>query len=227
MQLELDHVFILVEPHANVADLLLELGLEEGFSRDHAGQGTTNRRFVFANGMLEFLWLRDKDEAQNGPGRGLEFARRFRDSNASPFGLIVNRTCDAAQDQALIKHAAPSSSVSEMPFEGWTYQPDYFNAPMAFHIGANSGDLHEPLCIYVPFIKPHVRKTHPASFKTLTQITIHTPKGAGSAVLKTLDKADRLSILHSDQHLMTMTLDNHRRGERHDFRPHIPLVILY
>ncbi len=52
MNLELDHTFILVKPEAKVADLLLSLGMEESFSREHQGQGTSNRRFEFSNGML-------------------------------------------------------------------------------------------------------------------------------------------------------------------------------
>jgi len=35
MSLELDHIFILVRPGAIVADLLLSIGMEESFSRDH------------------------------------------------------------------------------------------------------------------------------------------------------------------------------------------------
>lgn len=232
MPLELDHAFILVEPHAKVADLLLELGLEEGFSRDHPGQGTSNRRFTFANGMLEFLWLRDKDEALNGPGHRLEFPARCLDSQASPFGLVVNRTYETKQRQHLINAASPPSPTNGMPFEGWTYQPDYFNAPMAFHVGENSRDLIEPLCIYVPFIEPHTRETDERSFKTITQLTIHTPCMALSNVLTTLNQADRLAILcsentYSGQHLMELTLDDHRLGESKDFRPHIPLIIHY
>jgi hypothetical protein len=59
MTLKLDHVFILVEPEARVADRLLKQGFREGPSNTHPGQGTANRRFYFANGMLKFLWVRD------------------------------------------------------------------------------------------------------------------------------------------------------------------------
>ena len=40
MNLELDHVFILVEPQAKVADLLLAQGMHEGLGNKHPGQGT-------------------------------------------------------------------------------------------------------------------------------------------------------------------------------------------
>ncbi len=57
MNLELDHVFILVKPEAEVADLLIEHGIREGRGNKHPGQVKSNRRFYFANGMLEFLWV--------------------------------------------------------------------------------------------------------------------------------------------------------------------------
>ena len=75
MNLKLDHVFILVEPEAQVADRLLEHGFREGPRNTHPGQGTANRRFYFANGMLEFIWVQDVDEAKNGPGRNLHFSK--------------------------------------------------------------------------------------------------------------------------------------------------------
>jgi hypothetical protein len=43
--MDLDHVFILVEPKAEVADRLLASGFQEGPSNTHPGQGTANRRF--------------------------------------------------------------------------------------------------------------------------------------------------------------------------------------
>jgi len=216
VSLELDHVFILVEPHAKVADLLLEFGLEEGFSRDHPGQGTSNRRFTFANGLLEFLWLRDSLEAEQGPGSALFFKERFESQcfesqEASPFGLVLNRT----------------QVLTGMPFDGWSYQPDYFKTPMAFHVGANSSELSEPLCIYVPFMTPPERPVDDAPFRTITQVTIHTPNAKSSQVLKSANKADRLCFVACEQHLMELTLDEHQLNKSKDFRPNIPLIIHY
>ena len=78
MNLELDHVFILVEPEAEVADLLLAQGIREGRGNKHPGQGTSNRRFYFSNGMLEFLWIHDAEEALNGSGRDLCLPERAK-----------------------------------------------------------------------------------------------------------------------------------------------------
>ena len=47
MNLELDHVFILVKPEARVADLLIAKGFEEGTQNIHPGQGTSNLCFFY------------------------------------------------------------------------------------------------------------------------------------------------------------------------------------
>ena len=153
MKLELDHFFILVEPQARVANLLVDLGLEESFSRLHKGQGTSNRCFSFSNSKLELLWLRDEEEANNGPAHNMRFPQRAGNPDASPFGLIFNRK---------------ETSNLEMPFDGWSYQPDYFPAPMAFHVGNNSENLTEPLCIYIPFMEPADREIEQGKFKSIS-----------------------------------------------------------
>jgi hypothetical protein len=53
--MQLDHFFILTEKFAPEAKLLTDLGLVEGTSNSHPGQGAANRRFFFANTALELL----------------------------------------------------------------------------------------------------------------------------------------------------------------------------
>jgi len=210
MNLELDHVFILVEPEAKVADLLVSLGVKESFNRVHEGQGTSNRRFVFSNGMLEFLWLRDAKEANDGPGRDLVFQQRSENPEASPFGIILHRK---------------DNSNLNMPFAGWRYQPDYFKPPMSFHVGGNSSDLLEPLCIYAPFIEPVIRTIEKGTLTSISHVKIYTTTDTLSDVLAIADTADRLSIAQSDQHLMEITFDEKECALSKDFRPEIPLII--
>ncbi|MGH8238896.1 MAG: hypothetical protein ACREXP_18010 [Steroidobacteraceae bacterium] len=50
---EVDHVFVSASVGAPEGDRLLDLGLVEGSPNRHPGQGTANRRFFFANAMLE------------------------------------------------------------------------------------------------------------------------------------------------------------------------------
>ncbi|MCG8382316.1 MAG: VOC family protein [Gammaproteobacteria bacterium] len=210
MDMILDHIFILVEPGAEVADQLIAAGLIEGSSNTHLGQGTANRRFYFKNGMLELLYVRDAEEARRGPARLLCFPERTNNPDASPFGLILH-----AQDQ-------PPGPV--MPFPGWSYQPEYFPPPLAFHVGKNATKLREPLCIYVPFDTTQFKPEAPGGgrFHTLTHVNIHSP--SLSETLLTASRAERLSIVPGPEHLMEITFDS-RENHRHDFRPHLPLII--
>ncbi len=210
MNLELDHFFILTEKPKETGDLLVSFGLSESFSRDHKGQGTSNRRFEFSNGMLEILYLRDSEEANSGPAKKLRIPERIRKDNVSPFGIILNRTSD--------------ENVG-MPFSGWKYQPDYFEPPNAFHVGDNSEILEEPLCIYVPFIGPIYRKEEIGKFKSITNVQLSVPLEGISDVLRTLKAADRLQIELGGEHLITITLDGGCSESSRDFRPHLPLII--
>ena len=210
MHIELDHVFILVEPEAKVADHLVSLGLTESFSRTHQGQGTSNRRFEFSNGMLEFLWVRDASEANNGPAKSLLFPERANNPKASPFGVILNKT---------------NNKDKGKPFSGTPYQPDYFKAPMAFHIGKNASKITEPLCIYVPFMDAVKRNVEKGQFKSISNVCIHTLETNFSSTLTTISQAERLSVKHGAEHLLELTLDEHRLGRSKDFRPDIPLLL--
>jgi hypothetical protein len=217
MNLELDHVFILVKPEARVADLLIAKGFDEGTRNIHPGQGTSNRRFFFANGMLEFIWIRDVAEAKNGTGRDLLFPERDTNPIASPFGVILRRK-DRIDSQPL-----------KMPFNGWSYQPAYFAPPNAFHVGANSTNIFEPLCIYVPFSLPKslVNKGKINSSFAISNVCIHIPSADRNEVLEAVDRADRLSIQYGKEHLMEMVLNDRSTKKIADFRPEIPLIMYW
>jgi hypothetical protein len=212
MNLELDHVFILVEPEAQVADRLLELGFQEGPSNTHPGQGTANRRIYFANGMVEFLWVRDANEANTGPGKDLRFPERSQNPHASPFGAIFVPRFDATSQA--------------MPFPGWHYQPDYFPPPKGFHVGANSQNLLEPLCFYFPFYDPGVPRPQPiCNPQTISDIVIATPSTDIAGVLARVSQVDRLSVRLGQEHLMEITLDEGALVRTEDFRPALPLIL--
>jgi hypothetical protein len=212
MNLKLDHVFILVEPGAQVADSLLELGFQEGPRNTHPGQGTANRRIYFANGMVEFLWVRDANEANTGPGKDLRFPERSQNPKASPFGAIF-----------VPRHDAKSQAV---PFPGWQYQPAYFPPPKGFLVGANSKNLTEPLCFYFPFYDPGLPRPQPIrNAQKISDIVISTPMTDTEGVLAQVSQADRFAVRSGQEHLMEITLDHHDSGRTEDFRPAMPLIL--
>jgi hypothetical protein len=212
MNLELDHVFILVEPGAQAVDRLLEQGFQEGSRNTHPGQGTANRRIYFANGMLEFLWVRDAKEAHTGPGRDLQLPARAENPNASPFGVIL------VPRQIVISQ--------ERPFPGWHYQPDYFPAPKGFHVGTNAKNVLEPLCFYFPFPDPGVPRPQPhRNPQRITEVVISTPSSDTQGVLGLVSQCDRLTIQSAGEHLMEITLAGQTLGRTADFRPAMPLIL--
>lgn len=211
MDLELHHVFILVEPDAEVADRLVSIGMDEAKPNTHPGQGSANRRFFFSNGALELLYIHDEEEANSGPGRNMQLLNRANNSINSPFGVILSRK---------------NNSIIDMPFEGWTYKPDYFDK-WSFHIGDNL--LTEPLCIYMPFIDPGTldKKTEGGAFKSISQVNVQAPMSELSSVLKIVNAADRINISPGEQHLMEIVFDNQQSDKMKDFRPHIPLIVYW
>lgn len=212
MKMVLDHFFILTEPKAKVGDLLLSLGLEESFSRDHQGQGTSNRRFELSNSMLELLWVRDATEANTGPGKDLLFPERVTQKDASPFGIILARI--------------EGDSIGT-PFDGWRYQPDYFEPPMAFHVANNSSNRLEPLCIYAPFLEPIDREIEPGTFKSVSNVRISVPVKSMSKALLQSACAVGLEIKYGKEHLMEVFFDGQLQSKSKDLRPDLPLIVYW
>lgn len=229
MSLRLDHVFILTQSDARAGDRLVQLGMPESAGRSHKGQGTTNRRFEFSNGMLELLWVHNVKEAVNGPAAGLNFLERCNDLNteagACPFGIILGPSDSSVRSDS---SAGVDSTIE--PFSGWEYQPDYFPPPTAFHVGMNSEILSEPLCVYAPFFRAPVIENKSAelqSFQRVTQTELMVACDALSETLVAANKAAGLRLKAADEHLMQITFDDGRLGMRCDLRPGLPLIILW
>ena len=209
--MELDHFFILTEPGAPQAELLLEIGLVEGTPNDHPGQGTANRRFFFSNAMLELGYIRDAKEAVEGSGARLRFAERVAKPNASPFGLILR----------------PSHGSTDLPFEGWRYDPDYLGPEHYFLIGDNSELLEEPMCVYLPFVPPSPG-SQPLSgdpFEVVTELRISVPVVRPSPVLETISEVKHISLRLNAPHLLEVVFNDEQRRQKADLRPNLPLVI--
>ena len=48
---------------------MTELGLIKGTPNEHPGKDAANRRFFLSRTAPELLYVRDEDEARNGPAR--------------------------------------------------------------------------------------------------------------------------------------------------------------
>ncbi|ODN70248.1 VOC family protein [Methylobrevis pamukkalensis] len=211
--LELDHVFVFVEPDhgrpgGRVYDELVAGGLVETYRRRHEGQGTANVCFVFDNAFLELLWVVDVQEARAPDiGRaGIERRADWRFLGGSPYGIAV-RTED------------------DLPFETWPYRfeglPDGLHMPVA----TASDDLAQP------FIFRSLRNRRPdrwdngaagerqraAGLAEITALDLTLPKGVepGEALSVLADAGlVRLHVGPPDAlaHRMVLTLSRNDGG---------------
>lgn len=211
MRSELDHFFVITHPGAPEGDTLASLGLVEGTANVHPGQGTANRRFFFANAMLELIYLRDEQEAAAGAAGGLKLLERAQSAAASPFGLVFRSTAPPSQP----------------PFPGWRYAADYLPDGSHFHIGENSDRFDEPLCIVMPSSIPAPAQ-QPAPrqpFTTVTSVRIGVPVASLSPVLAAVSGIGPLTIALGQPHLMELEFNDGAAGQGRDLRSALPLII--
>jgi Glyoxalase-like domain len=211
----LDHVFILCASGAPEADALLQLGLCEGASNVHPGQGTACRRFFFQNFYLELLWVRDALEAQRPPAKRTRLYARWsgRGLGACPFGVVLR----------------PEAAGDKAPFSTWTYRPSYLPAPFVLEV-AKGTRLSEPELFYFPVSRrprdmaPQPRE-HALGLGELTAASLTLP-GALSRALKAVEALGLLSFPKGEGPLLTLGFGS-RPGAAgaKDLRPSLPLVL--
>jgi hypothetical protein len=221
MTFEFDHLFILTEIGASDADRLVSLGLLEGTSNHHPGQGTTNRRFFFHNAMLEFLWVCDAEEARSDLIRPTHLWERWanRQNGACPFGICLRTT---------------TNDGDSIAFPSWAYRPPYLPAPLSIAVGTNSDVLTEPMLFQTPFGKRPDRYStekaqplnHPLGLREITRVELvsaatEPPSPELQAVLNT----DRVGLRAGVGYCVELEFDGEVQGQQVDFRPGLPLVI--
>lgn len=145
MSLELDHLFVCTKPGAPEAEELVQFGLREGPPNRHPGQGTANRRFAFANAMIELLWVCDPSEAQSEGSRPTLLWERWsgRAGGACPFGICL-RPADPRQ--------------TDSSFPGCHYRPAYLPDPLFMRLG--EAGVEEPMWVYLDFMRRVDREKH-------------------------------------------------------------------
>ncbi len=132
--MDLDHVFVFVEPGGEAARARLgALGLVPSFARRHEGQGTANLCYCFDNAYLELLWVEEPRLLASAAfaRTGLWERASWRTSGASPFGVCV-RT----------EHA--------LPFACWLWTPPYLPPGQFLEVAADSHDAAAPFLFRFP-----------------------------------------------------------------------------
>jgi len=213
MQIELDHLFVCTASGAPEAEKLVQFGLHEGPPNQHPGQGTACRRFSFANAMIELFWVSNAREVQSPSARRTLLWERWsgRQSNASPFGICV-------------RPVHPRDT--ESPFPAWEYRPAYLPDPLSMQIG--EAGIDEPMWIHLSFMRRAQREEwfteHPNGVREITRLTLTTPMLLRSEASQKIIESGVLATRTGAISLLEIEFDGHRRKERADFRPHLPVI---
>ena len=223
MQLELDHLFVCVEPGGPEASLLDAVGLTQGTGNVHEGQGTQNVRYFFDNAYLELIWVHDPAETQHARTRptGIWERCRWCETGACPFGVALRPA---------------TGSDGPFPFATWTYRPLYLPAGVTIPVAANSDRLNEPLVFVAtigaaPSTYPAARRQpldHPAGVRRMTSVKLTLPGAEPiSSELAKVVELGLVTVERGEAFHMDVVFDEAAQGRAHRFEPELPLSLLF
>lgn len=228
MPFAIDHLFILTDIEAGQAERLISLGLVEGSSNVHPGQGTANRRFFFKNAMLELLWVHSEAEATSDPIARTHLWERWlkRDAGACPFGICLRPAMVPSEGSA-----PPSKGVA---FPYWDYKPPYLPASMSIAVGTNSDVITEPMLFQTPFGKRPDQFTaeksqpleHAIDLHEITRVTLVGPMDTPlSPALKAAVDTGQVQLRPGPAYCVDIGFDGETQGQQRDLRPGLPLIL--
>jgi hypothetical protein len=221
MTFEIDHLFIWTDVGAGEADRLISLGLTEGTSNIHPGQGTTNRRFFFHNAMLELLWVHDRAEAQSDLIRPTRLWDRWqnRHDGVCPFGVCLR----------------PAPGVGNIvAFSSWAYCPPYLPEGLSIEVGTNSDVLTEPWLFQTPFgqrpdqysVEKAQPLDHEIGFCEITRVELVSPTAnTVSPELQSVVNTQQIKLREGISYCLELGFDGEMQGQQVDFRPGLPFVM--
>lgn len=188
--MQLDHVFVFVEPGAQRAQTLMEAaGFVETYRRVHPGQGTANICYALDNAFIELLWLTNEDEA-NGPlikRMGLAQRASWGALGTSPFGIAWRL----------------DAGVKAQPVPTWSYTPPYLPAGMSIQVATLSDDPRQPMCFASPGTQPpsqwpperQGQLQRPSGLSVIRGVELGLPAGSSAPEeLRQLTRAGLLSL---------------------------------
>jgi glyoxalase-like protein len=165
-----DHAFILCDVGAPEADALLARGFVEGSRNVHPGQGTANRRFFFANFMLELIWVADLGEVASPLVQPTGLWERWccRNDDASRFGLVFG------------------GESADTKFATQPYRPAYLPRAMSLDVVRGLA-LAEPAMFWMRWLSDkRPRSAEPADhavpIREVTGLAIGVPNPEGLSV---------------------------------------------
>jgi len=214
--MEIDHIFICVQPGGPEAEALVRFGLVEGSGNTHPGQGTANRRFFFDNAFIELLWLVDAAEACSAMTRPTLLFERLAAGGAaqvSPFGVCF-------------RPSSPGAKTA--PFPSWQYRPAYLPPGLAIDVAAVPPS--EPMWFFLAFggrpdAAPPERRQPlqpPGGLRRITSVRVTSLASGERSATAAMSGVE---MLDGAAHLLEIGFDDEGAARSHDFRPALPLLL--
>ncbi|MEP6938269.1 MAG: VOC family protein [Rudaea sp.] len=216
MPFKLDHVFICCDEGGPEAQALLDAGLTEGSRNTHTGQGTANRRFFFADGYIELIWIFDAPQATSALTAPTRLWERWsaRHAGACPFGLAYR--LDGDDD------AVP-------PFQTWPYRPQYLSGERRI-LFARDTPLDEPELFCLAWHNPAADmpaqpRAHALPLREMRSVSVGLPQRGGLSPNASAAKTAALVSFHqSAAYELVIRFGAH--ADLHcDLRPALPLIL--
>lgn len=85
--LEVDHIFRIVEDDTDAINKISLLGFYPSEIREHTEQGTSSRFIFFEKNYLELIYLRSREESQNNFVKFHQRVDNFRNKSGSSYGI--------------------------------------------------------------------------------------------------------------------------------------------
>ncbi|MEO8432507.1 MAG: VOC family protein [Acidobacteriota bacterium] len=226
-RVELDHVFVVVQPGAMAESAALRsAGFKVGSkTAKHVGQGTASVAVLFENAYLELIWV---DSAVSVEPEHVATAQWFRDAAAwrtsgqSPFGLGLRRLPgDTAALPVPVQRESAAWLEPGAVYE-LLHQPADSLAADFFVVPAVSS-----LPSWIMRVRERTPELlqHPGGDHEITRLRVSGPRGQQPAAFRVL-RPKPVEMIRAPKPLLELYLDNGVRRQRVDLRPILPLVVV-
>ena len=223
--LELDHVYIVIQPPASpAAEALRRAGLTVDTTVNrHEGQGTASIAAFFDNAYLELLWIDPGipvDSAHRVDFDDFTRAARWPTSGASPFGVGLHFLTGASADLPVPARPLPAPHLGPTAFYLLLRQPQESLAADLFIMPA-------PAAVPSWISRYRDRRpdlfTHPSGARRVTRVVLHgsqanRPRAADLAL-------EPVTFEPADTPYIMVEFDAGIQGRVWDLRPALPLVL--
>jgi hypothetical protein len=226
-RVELDHVFIVVQPGAAAEVAALQSAGLIVASRvaKHAGQGTASRAVLFENVYLELIWVDSSvaiDAEHASAAQWFRDAAAWRTSGHSPFGLGLRRLAGdtAALPVPVIRESAewlePGTAYELLRQPSDSFAADFFVVPAKRSLPDWIASVQER--------SPQLLR-HPGGGHKITRVRVQGPAKQHPSAFRVL-RPKPVEMVRAAKPLLELELDNGVQGRRVDLRPALPLVVV-